>query len=898
MKTIMKALLPGLALLAACSSEEVPAQKERLRLGQTSQALSVIPRGSSCAQLGMGNQQLTLPGPVAAGRHAIDGQNGLTLGYYDDTNTVFYFTNSSIRMTAVMVSNGDRTLLWDMPEGQTGYGSLHGPSDPSTGFLSTPEEVTFCYDYELRVQPSPYAFHAQRPSWTITKSGPTSRLVLAEGQDEEVEYDVTVSPGSPTAAGQYVSGPVYVTNGSPHTVTVSTLSTTVGTEHATITCPTALPFNLAPFATRVCEFRADLPDTSDRNVIGGGSVSHGLAVKTREVMASFGAHNVSTDVVDECVKVTDTAAPYNDNFLGTACVNEGTKSFHFSALAGPFACGPFTLSSTATYVGLETGATASVGWTSAGEVQCNPGCTLGAPYWRNHTQASPRRYNPTWNQVGPQGELTPFFNSGGTWLHAVTRPIAGNAYWTLSRAYIAATLNKLNGARMSPANQASYDAAKNLFLTYTPAQVDAHKPTRKLFAKAAAELKDFNSGRTGPGRCTSKPDLSDDGDEDHVCTPGAVEACYSGPAGTSGVGLCAAGSRTCNATGTAFSDCIGSVTPTNETCGDGIDNDCDGTVDEGCICAPSSASACYSGPPGTEGVGACRAGAQQCNSAGTAYGACEGSVGPSAEVCGDGIDNDCDGQTDEGCVCTPNAVESCYSGPAGTAGVGSCRAGTRSCDATGSAWSACTGSVTPSADVCGDGVDNDCDGATDETCVCAANSTQSCYAGPAGTAGVGACRAGTRSCNTDGTAYGACTGSITPGAEVCGDGIDNDCDGQIDEGCLGNYAWNDRNRNGIQDAGELGLGGATYILRTSSGAVVSVTVSAASGAYWFTNIPPGDYYVEVIPPFMYTLSPANVGSDDNTDNDFDGETGSTDIFHYNGSSTGHVDSGFYFVIQS
>jgi len=33
---------------------------------------------------------------------------------------------------------------------------------------------------------------------------------------------------------------------------------------------------------------------------------------------------------------------------------------------------------------------------------------------------------------------------------------------------------------------------------------------RKQFAKAAATLKDFNSGRTGPGKCTCKPDLSDE----------------------------------------------------------------------------------------------------------------------------------------------------------------------------------------------------------------------------------------------------------------------------------------------------------------------------------------------------------------------------------------------------
>src|SRR5687768_4074998 len=43
-------------------------------------------------------------------------------------------------------------------------------------------------------------------------------------------------------------------------------------------------------------------------------------------------------------------------------------------------------------------------------------------------------------------------------------------------------------------------------------------------------------------------------------------------------------------------------------------------------------------------------GMQTCNGTGTAYGACDGQVLPLAEVCGDALDNDCDGTTDEGCA--------------------------------------------------------------------------------------------------------------------------------------------------------------------------------------------------------------------------------------------------------
>jgi hypothetical protein len=67
--------------------------------------------------------------------------------------------------------------------------------------------------------------------------------------------------------------------------------------------------------------------------------------------------------------------------------------------------------------------------------------------------------------------------------------------------------------------------------------------------------------------------------------------------------------------------------------------------------------ACYSGPDKTRGVGQCKDGVQRCAAKGEfpRWSPCEGDVLPAAvEDCGpagtgDGIDNDCDGATDEGC---------------------------------------------------------------------------------------------------------------------------------------------------------------------------------------------------------------------------------------------------------
>ena len=64
------------------------------------------------------------------------------------------------------------------------------------------------------------------------------------------------------------------------------------------------------------------------------------------------------------------------------------------------------------------------------------------------------------------------------------------------------------------------------------------------------------------------------------CNPGSIQSCYTGQPGTVNVGICAAGTQTCNSNGTAFGSCIGQVLPVAELCNN-KDDDCDGIVDNG-----------------------------------------------------------------------------------------------------------------------------------------------------------------------------------------------------------------------------------------------------------------------------------------------------------------------------
>ncbi|MBI5532572.1 MAG: hypothetical protein HY898_07645 [Deltaproteobacteria bacterium] len=286
------------------------------------------------------------------------------------------------------------------------------------------------------------------------------------------------------------------------------------------------------------------------------------------------------------------------------------------------------------------------------------------------------------------------------------------------------------------------------------------------------------------------------------CTPNSTATCYSGPPGTAGVGVCKAGTQTCDSMGTGYGPCQGTVVPSPDVCTDNLDNDCNGTTNDGfssgangCLCFPGAVSTCYTGGPGTLNVGACKSGTAQCNAQGTANGPCNGQVVPSTDHCTDAIDNDCNGIVNDGfgkggagCACTPGAQQTCYTGPAGTLGKGVCVAGSQTCNADGQAWGPCIGQIIPDVDSCLNSLDDDCNGIVNDGfgkggagCTCTPGVQTSCYQGPNGTAGVGPCKAGIATCNATGTGTSACVGQVLPIDEICGNGVNDDCVGGADD---------------------------------------------------------------------------------------------------------------------
>ncbi|MDR3574547.1 MAG: SdrD B-like domain-containing protein, partial [Anaerolineaceae bacterium] len=112
---------------------------------------------------------------------------------------------------------------------------------------------------------------------------------------------------------------------------------------------------------------------------------------------------------------------------------------------------------------------------------------------------------------------------------------------------------------------------------------------------------------------------------------------------------------------------------------------------------------------------------------------------------------------------------------------------------------------------------------------------------------------------------------------------------------LGDFVWVDKNANGLQDAGEPGLSGVTVNLLDSSGTTTLATATTdSSGKYSFTNLTPGNYFVQFVKPSGYLFSPYQQGSDASKDSNADTTSGKTvQITLVSGQNDTSWDAGLY-----
>ncbi len=115
---------------------------------------------------------------------------------------------------------------------------------------------------------------------------------------------------------------------------------------------------------------------------------------------------------------------------------------------------------------------------------------------------------------------------------------------------------------------------------------------------------------------------------------------------------------------------------------------------------------------------------------------------------------------------------------------------------------------------------------------------------------------------------------------------------------IGNFVWNDLDGDGIQDGGaETGMPDVVVTLYNSSSNVVGVTTTSVAGAYSFTNLPTGSYFLEFTLSADFTYSLQNQGGNDAADSDVSPLTGRTELFNLPpGTTDTSLDAGLAAIV--
>lgn len=334
--------------------------------------------------------------------------------------------------------------------------------------------------------------------WGIDKTSPITELLVDLYNSEYVPYTVTMSVLGTTDNNQKITGSVTMINPHPSAALTGELAGEVAPGTALTLTDCTNPVTIPAAGTLTCNFEA-MPPTSDAGTSTAALSFNGLTFTTA---VAYDFNNGTKTETDRCVTVTDDK--YGD--LGSACADAAPAVFNYELTVGGYTrCGAYTYDNTASFVTNDTLTTGQDTWTISIPLPCDNTCVSNLDYWEGHSDptADPESdfwYDDKWNQVGPSGPATPFFDSGLTWAGVLGVNPRLNAYYAMGQQYMAAKLNVIRGVDASVVLE-PLAQAEALLAEYDTQQALVTGDVLAQFNALKTVLNNWNEGKTGPELC-------------------------------------------------------------------------------------------------------------------------------------------------------------------------------------------------------------------------------------------------------------------------------------------------------------------------------------------------------------------------------------------------------------
>ena len=367
--------------------------------------------------------------------------------------------------------------------------------------------------------------------WTIDKTADADNLVLSTGQPYTVNYQIGLEANANDSYS--ISSLMSIYNPAPIAATILNVYGYVVPDfyYGYATCYGDPPqFTLDPDEHYFCDFSISLPypDGGSTDVYNAYDRQRYLYIPGEDpmvigtnttAMLGFVTFPATPDpVIDEEIDGSDTHNGYFHLSIGATTTQPQVNfTFYYPVQIGPYDyCDEYAVDNVAYYITNDNMTFGRDQWTVNISVPCL-GCTHSYGYWKTHSSYGPAPYDDNWENLGDvdgdgteENEDETFFLSGQSYYQVLwTNPSGGNPYYILSKQYIAAVLNVLDGADLPTEVGYAISDAEDKLEMYTPAQAAALKGNaKKAWTDLAAYLESYNLGYIGPGHCSEEPDLN------------------------------------------------------------------------------------------------------------------------------------------------------------------------------------------------------------------------------------------------------------------------------------------------------------------------------------------------------------------------------------------------------